>query len=795
MNKKALQTLEYPKILSQLAHYAVSSMGKDKARALTPSIDREEIQAFQRETSDAASMIIRKGGIPLGGLKDIRAALKRVRIGGILSMEELLHIADVLRVCHKVKSYAQRENEEEGYPSLEPLFQNIQPLPHLEKEITRCIISEEEMADEASSALRDIRRKMKNLQERVKQQLHNIIHSSRYKNMLQDSVVTIRNQRYCVPIKQEYRSSFPGMVHDQSATGSTVFMEPMAVVQMNNELKESQAQEAIEIEKILQELSAMVAENLDILESNLSLLTQLDFIFAKGQLSLHMRGSEPIFNNQGRIYIKKARHPLLNPETVVPIDIYLGKDFTTLVITGPNTGGKTVTLKTLGLFTLMGQSGLHIPAFDGSELSVFDEVFADIGDEQSIEQSLSTFSSHMTNIVNILEEVTDQSLVLFDELGAGTDPTEGAALAMSILQYLHQRQIRTVATTHYSELKVYALSTEGIENASCEFDVHTLRPTYRLLIGIPGKSNAFAISRRLGLPEYIINDAKEFLEHEDVHFEDVITDLEISRKAVLAEQEKAARYRKEVEGLKVQIEDQKQKIQQQKDKILREAREQARQELQEAKDEADRMIQEMRKSFKEHQLTLSQKRLEEGRAGIREKLEEVEGKLAQNIFVKKNFRKPLTNVQPGQEVFLPSFNQRGSVLTLPDDKGEVMVQVGIIKMKIHLSQLTLSDTSVENKKTSYSIRTAGVKSKAQNISPELDVRGEMVEEAIENVDKYLDDVYLSKLPQVTIIHGKGTGALRQAIQQHLKRHPLVKSYRLGKFGEGESGVTIIEMKK
>ncbi len=795
MNKKALQTLEYPKILSQLAHYAVSSMGKDKARALTPSIDREEIQAFQRETSDAASMIIRKGGIPLGGLKDIRAALKRVRIGGILSMEELLHTADVLRVCHKVKSYARRENEEEGYPSLEPLFQNIQPLPHLEKEITRCIISEEEMADEASSALRDIRRKMKNLQERVKQQLHNIIHSSRYKNMLQDSVVTIRNQRYCVPIKQEYRSSFPGMVHDQSATGSTVFIEPMAVVQMNNELKESQAQEAIEIEKILQELSAMVAENLDILESNLSLLTQLDFIFAKGQLSLHMRGSEPIFNNQGRIYIKKARHPLLNPETVVPIDIYLGKDFTTLVITGPNTGGKTVTLKTLGLFTLMGQSGLHIPAFDGSELSVFDEVFADIGDEQSIEQSLSTFSSHMTNIVNILEEVTDQSLVLFDELGAGTDPTEGAALAMSILQYLHQRQIRTVATTHYSELKVYALSTEGIENASCEFDVDTLRPTYRLLIGIPGKSNAFAISRRLGLPEYIINDAKEFLEHEDVHFEDVITDLEISRKAVLAEQEKAARYRKEVEGLKVQIEDQKQKIQQQKDKILREAREQARQELQEAKDEADRMIQEMRKSFKEHQLTLSQKRLEEGRAGIREKLEEVEGKLAQNIFVKKNFRKPLTNVQPGQEVFLPSFNQRGSVLTLPDDKGEVMVQVGIIKMKIHLSQLTLSDTSVENKKTSYSIRTAGVKSKAQNISPELDVRGEMVEEAIENVDKYLDDVYLSKLPQVTIIHGKGTGALRQAIQQHLKRHPLVKSYRLGKFGEGESGVTIIEMKK
>lgn len=615
--------------------------------------------------------------------------------------------------------------------------------------------------------------------------------------MLQDQVVTIRNQRYCVPVKQEYRSSFPGMIHDQSATGATIFIEPMAVVEMNNQLKECQVQEIAEIEKILKELSGLVMEHLDVLEANLSLLTQLDFIFAKGQLSLSMQGTEPTFNQEGYLYIKKARHPLLDPEKVVPIDIYLGKDFTTLVITGPNTGGKTVSLKTLGLFTLMGQSGLHIPAFDGSELSVFEEVFADIGDEQSIEQSLSTFSSHMTNIVQILEKVTENSLVLFDELGAGTDPTEGAALAMSILQYLHQRQIRTVATTHYSELKVYALSTEGVENASCEFDVNTLRPTYRLLIGVPGKSNAFAISRRLGLPEYIINDAKEFLAHEDVRFEDVITDLEISKKTVRLEQEKAEEYRKEVERLKIQIEEQKRKIQQQKDKILQQAREEARQQLQEAKDEADRIIQEMRKIAKENQLALSQKELEEGRTQLRKKLGEVEGELAQRAFVKTSYKKPLTNVQPGQEVFLIAFNQRASVLSQPDDKGEVMVQAGIIKMKVHISQLTLPDRPKEDKKKgSYGIRTAGVKAgKSKNISTEIDVRGQMVEEAIENVDKYLDDVYLSKLPQVTIIHGKGTGALRQAIQQHLRRHPLVKSYRLGNFGEGETGVTVVEMKE
>ena len=797
MNEKALKTLEYHKILTRLEHYAVSPMGKEKASHLKPSTNIEEIRSFQRETSDASSMIIRKGGIPLGGLKDIRGALKRSRIGGVLSMEELLYIADVLRVCYKVKSYARLETEEEGYKSLEPLFQNIQPLSSVEQEISRCILSEEEMADEASANLRGIRRKMKELQEKTKQQLHHIIHSSRYKNMLQDQVVTIRNQRYCVPVKQEYRSSFPGMIHDQSATGATIFIEPMAVVEMNNQLKECQVQEITEIEKILKELSGLVMEHLDVLEANLSLLTQLDFIFAKGQLSLSMQGTEPTFNQEGYLYIKKARHPLLDPEKVVPIDIYLGKDFTTLVITGPNTGGKTVSLKTLGLFTLMGQSGLHIPAFDGSELSVFEEVFADIGDEQSIEQSLSTFSSHMTNIVQILEKVTENSLVLFDELGAGTDPTEGAALAMSILQYLHQRQIRTVATTHYSELKVYALSTKGVENASCEFDVNTLRPTYRLLIGVPGKSNAFAISRRLGLPEYIINDAKEFLAHEDVRFEDVITDLEISKKTVRLEQEKAEEYRKEVERLKIQIEEQKRKIQQQKDKILQQAREEARQQLQEAKDEADRIIQEMRKIAKENQLALSQKELEEGRTQLRKKLGEVEGELAQRAFVKTSYKKPLTNVQPGQEVFLIAFNQRASVLSQPDDKGEVMVQAGIIKMKVHISQLTLPDRSKEDKKKgSYGIRTAGVKAgKSKNISTEIDVRGQMVEEAIENVDKYLDDVYLSKLPQVTIIHGKGTGALRQAIQQHLRRHPLVKSYRLGNFGEGETGVTVVEMKE
>ena len=796
MNEKSLRTLEYNKILGQLEHFAVSPMGKEKARKLKPSIEITEIQVGQQETSDASSMLLRKGDIPLGGLKDIRGSLKRASIQGTLSMEELLHIADVLRVCQKVKAYARGERaEEEGYKSLEPLFQAIQPLPKVEGEISHCILSEEEMADDASGTLRGIRRKMKELHERIKQQLHHIIHSSKYKNMLQDPVVTIRNQRYCVPIKQEYRSSFPGMIHDQSATGATLFIEPMAVVQANNQLKEAQAQEAIEIDRILKELSALVTEHLDILTSNMDLLTQLDFIFAKGQLSLSMHGTEPIFNTQGYISIKKARHPLLDSKTVVPIDIYLGKQFTTLVITGPNTGGKTVSLKTVGLFTLMGQSGLHIPALDRSELSIFDEVFADIGDEQSIEQSLSTFSSHMTHIVQILDQVTENSLVLFDELGAGTDPTEGAALAMSILQYLHQRQIRTVATTHYSELKVYALSTDAVENASCEFDVNTLRPTYRLLIGIPGKSNAFAISRRLGLPEYIIHDAKEFLAHEDVRFEDVITDLEISKKAVMLEQEKAERYRKEVEQLKSQIQEQKQKIQEQKDKILYQAKEEARKQLQEAKNEADRIIQEMRKAARENQMKISQRELEEGRAALREKLGEVEGELSKGKTSKKSYQKTLTEVILGQEVFVTTFDQVATVLSQPDEKGDLFVQAGIMKMKVNLNQLVATNNTIQETKKS-GVRTAGVKrGKSQNISAEIDLRGQLAEEALGNVDKYLDDAYLAKLPQVTLIHGKGTGALRGAIQQHLRRHPLVKTYRLGKFGEGESGVTVVELKQ
>lgn len=796
MNEKSLRTLEYNKILGQLEHFAISPMGKEKAKKLKPSIEITEIQAGQQETSDASSMLLRKGDIPLGGLKDIRGSLKRASIQGTLSMEELLHIADVLRVCQKVKAYARGERaEEEGYKSLEPLFQAIQPLPKVEGEISHCILSEEEMADDASGTLRGIRRKMKELHERIKQQLHHIIHSSKYKNMLQDPVVTIRNQRYCVPIKQEYRSSFPGMIHDQSATGATLFIEPMAVVQANNQLKEAQAQEAIEIDRILKELSALVTEHLDILTSNMDLLTQLDFIFAKGQLSLSMHGTEPIFNTQGYISIKKARHPLLDSKTVVPIDIYLGKQFTTLVITGPNTGGKTVSLKTVGLFTLMGQSGLHIPALDRSELSIFDEVFADIGDEQSIEQSLSTFSSHMTHIVQILDQVTENSLVLFDELGAGTDPTEGAALAMSILQYLHQRQIRTVATTHYSELKVYALSTDAVENASCEFDVNTLRPTYRLLIGIPGKSNAFAISRRLGLPEYIIHDAKEFLAHEDVRFEDVITDLEISKKAVMLEQEKAERYRKEVEQLKSQIQEQKQKIQEQKDKILYQAKEEARKQLQEAKNEADRIIQEMRKAARENQMKISQRELEEGRAALREKLGKVEGELSKGKTSKKSYQKTLTEVILGQEVFVTTFDQVATVLSQPDEKGDLFVQAGIMKMKVNLNQLVATNNTIQETKKS-GVRTAGVKrGKSQNISAEIDLRGQLAEEALGNVDKYLDDAYLAKLPQVTLIHGKGTGALRGAIQQHLRRHPLVKTYRLGKFGEGESGVTVVELKQ
>ena len=793
MKERTLKTLEYHKIIEQLAGKAISSMGKDIAGSLKPSTDLDEIRLMQQETSEASGFIVRKGSLPLGGITDIRHSLQRVETGGALNIEELLQIGDFCYVCRKVITYSTDNRKTESFPILDSLFDSVLPFGALEKEINRCIINNQELSDDASPKLYEIRRSIKTSNDRIREQLNSIIHSQAYKNMLQDNIITIRSGRYCVPIKLEYRQSFPGMVHDQSSTGATVFMEPMAVVQLNNKIKTLHTDEENEIEKILRELSYLVAEQAHLLAANLDILIKLDFIFAKGELSLEMKASKPNFNRDGHIDIKKGRHPLLDQAKVVPIDIYLGKSFSILLITGPNTGGKTVALKTLGLLALMGQAGLHIPAFDNSDLALYTEIFADIGDEQSIEQSLSTFSAHMSNIVKILEEASlcqGNSLVLLDELGAGTDPTEGAALAMSILQFLYQNKIHTAVTTHYSELKVYALSTEGVENASCEFDVETLRPTYRLLIGVPGKSNAFAISKKLGLPDDIINNAKEFLSHEDQRFEDVITDLEINKKSVEIEKERASRYRQEAAALKTELEKQREKLNKQRDKILLTAKEEALKITREAKDQADIIIKEMQKQMKEGG---SQRELEESRRKVGDMVSKIDEELDGLAKKDRPPKKVPKNLKKGDGVFVHSMHMTGVVSELPDRDGYVTIQAGIMKLKVKLEDLSLNEKEEQIKVNAqnYSARVKSVKS--QSITPEVDLRGQMVEEGLEKTDKYLDDAYLAGLKQVTIIHGKGTGALRSAVQNHLKGHPHVKSHRPGSYGEGDLGVTIVEL--
>lgn len=786
-NAKALKTLEFNKIIDILKAKALTPTGKEKCESLKPVTEIDEIRTFQIQTSQAASMIIKKNSLSLGGMKDIRPAVKRTAIGGILNIEELLHIGDFVQVSERAISYGSDEDKNDNFFILKPMFEALQPMKPLSREIQRCILNDQELSDDASSELLSIRRSIKNANSKIREHLNSIIHSQTYKTYLQDSVITLRNGRFCVPVKQEYKGSFQGIVHDQSSTGATLFMEPASVVNLNNKLKELSAEEEKEIEKILARLSAMVYENEMGLLSNLEILTELDFIFAKGQLSLSMKATEPVFNDEGRIHIKKGRHPLLNPDTVVPTDIYLGKDFTTLIITGPNTGGKTVALKTIGLFTLMGQAGLHIPAGQNSELSVFENVYADIGDEQSIEQSLSTFSSHMKNIVSILDEVSYNSLVLLDELGAGTDPAEGAALAISIIQFLLDRRIVSAITTHYSEIKIYALSTDGIENASCEFDVDSLRPTYRLLIGIPGKSNAFAISRRLGLKEEIIEVAKETLSKEDVRFEDVITDLEISKKTVILEQEKAEEYRREAQKLKVELEAQREKLQSQREKIISDARLEARKVMQSAKNEADELIKEISKNMRAGD---GLSKADEARRKIKDKISGLsEGIKQENKPVKR-----LKTVKKGESVFIHSLNQRGTTLSEPDSDGFVNVKAGIMKIKVNISDLSLDVSekayTVNNRPVASKVKVG----KAMNLSPEVDLRGMMSEEAIEKTDKFLDDAYLAGMKQLTIIHGKGTGVLRAAVHNLLKGHPHVKTYRLGSFGEGETGVTICELK-
>ena len=791
MNEKALITLEYNKIISILSSFAISTMGKELAGKLKPISDIDEITRMQQETTEAANIILKKGSLPLGGIKDLRESIKRALVGGVLSIEELLHVSDFMYVCRKVINYNTQEVRNVKFEKLEPLFSQLVHIKDLEKEILRCIANSQEVHDAASQTLYDIRRNIKSSNDRIKEQLNSIIHSGNHKNMLQDNVITIRNGRFCVPVKQEYKSSFQGMVHDQSASGATLFIEPISVVSLNNKIKELLALERTEINKILKELSMLVAEHADIVMLDIETLKTLDFIFAKGELSLSMNATEPIFNRKKYLNIMKARHPLLDQSKVVPTDIYIGKDFNTLLITGPNTGGKTVALKTLGIFTLMGQAGLHIPASDNSELAVFDEVFADIGDEQSIEQSLSTFSSHMSNIVKILEKVTADSLVLLDELGAGTDPTEGAALAIAILQHLFDSNVRTAVTTHYSELKVFALETKGVENASCEFDVETLRPTYKLLIGVPGKSNAFAISEKLGLPNYIVNDAKKLISQENTRFEDVITDLEISKKSVMMEQEKIERYRKEAEALKIELSTQKDKIRASRDKIMLEARDEARSVLQKAKNEADEMTKELQRQLKSN---ASHKDIELTKQRLREKLNDAEKDLSAASFGKRSSKSQLKSVKKGESVFIHSMNSKGVVLAQPDINNEVLIQAGIMKIKVNIKDLSLSEREASVKVNTRGLSHSVKKGKSQNMSPEINLLGCMVDEGVKLCEKYLDDAYLSGLGQVSIIHGKGTGALRAGIHNYLKGHSHVDSFRLGTFGEGEAGVTIVTLK-
>lgn len=790
MNEKALRTLEYNKIIDKLTELAGSRLGKDLCSSLVPSDNIDEIRANQRETSDALSRILRKGSLSFYGLHDIRPSLKRLEIGSTLGAGELLHISSVLDAALRIKAYGGKDNEEGSGDSLEEMFVSLEPLSPINNEIKRCIISEEEIADDASPTLKNIRRSIKNANDKIHEQLNSIVSSSNSRTMLQENIITMRNGRYCIPVKQEYRGQFPGMIHDQSSSGSTIFVEPMSVVKLNNDLKELAIKEQEEIEKILADLSNLAGVETENLANNINTLAQLDFIFARASLSKQMKGTEPIFNNKGFILIKKGRHPLIDPKKVVPIDITIGKDFNLLVITGPNTGGKTVSLKTVGLFTLLGQAGLHVPAFDGSELAVFEEVYADIGDEQSIEQSLSTFSSHMTNTVSILDKANYKSLVLFDELGAGTDPTEGAALAMSILAYLHKKNVRTMATTHYSELKVFALSTEGVINASCEFDVETLRPTYRLLIGIPGKSNAFAISSKLGLPDYIINDAESRIGKQDKSFEDIISDLEKSRITIENDQQEISKSKKEIEELRRRLEDKSIKIDKAKDKILEDAQEQARNILQEAKDYADRTIKNFNKWSTQGGLN---KDMENERGALREKLSEAESKLTIKNRAGTNKQNKPNDFKIGDAVKVISLGLNGTVSTLPNAKGDLFVQMGILRSQVNIKDLEIIDEPVITGPNLNRTGSGKIKmSKSATISPELNIIGKTVDEGLSVLDKYLDDAYLSHLPQVTIIHGRGTGALKNAVHTHLKKTKYVKSYRLGAFGEGGQGVTIVE---
>lgn len=792
MNEKTLRVLEFDRITDKLGQLTSSDLGKELVYELSPQTDAKTVERLLAETGDAVSCIMRRGSPPLGGISDIRASLKRLDIGGTLGPAELLRIGGVLRAARRLKGYISDRLSGDNTDIISELISCLESNLRLEQKIEQCILSEDEIADNASSALNNIRRQIKDNQASIKDKLNSLIKSSKYQKYIQEAVVTMRGDRYVIPVKSECKSEIPGLVHDSSASGATLFIEPMAVVEANNAIKQLKLKEQAEIERILAELSADASLILPQFNANMSIMAKLDFIFAKARLAIDYNCTCPIINDKGRVIIKKGRHPLLDSKRVVPIDFWIGDKFNTLIVTGPNTGGKTVSLKTVGLFTIMAQCGLHVPANDGTELSVYHRIYADIGDEQSIEQSLSTFSSHMKNIVEILKMVDDKSLVLFDELGAGTDPTEGAALAMSILECLHQIGATTVATTHYSELKVYAISTVGVENASCEFDVETLRPTYKLLIGIPGKSNAFAISKRLGLTDDIIERAKEFLSQEDIRFEDVLLSIEKNRNEAEREKHRAESYRSEAERLKKELEEQKHKLAAQKENELRKAREEARQVLVQAKQQAEELVSEMKRLAKEQEEAELRRQTEELRQKVSKSINSLEDSLVESIMPKKGLVKPPKNLKPGDSVLIVNLNQKGTVISTPDKNGEAVVQAGIIKINVHISNLKVIDEQKQQVIKS-GLGKIGI-SKAQNLSSELDLRGKMLDEAIEIVDKYLDDASIAGMGEVTLIHGKGTGALRAGLQQHLKHHPHIKSFRLGKLGEGESGVTIVEIK-
>ena len=825
MNQKALKTLEYDKIISQLTEYAASPPGKALCRNLSPSSDLEEVRTWQAQTTDAVTRIRLKGSVSFSGIRDIGGSLKRLDIGSSLSIPELLSMSSLLTAAARAKAYGRHETEDDGretdsrrssgretdsrdtieaddrFDSLEPLFAGLEPLTPLNNEIKRCILSEDEVADDASPGLSHVRRSMKVTTDRIHTQLNSILNSNR--SYLQDAVITMRDGRYCLPVKSEYKNQVSGMVHDQSSTGSTLFIEPMAIIKLNNEMRELEIREQKEIEAVLASLSNQAAPYTEELSMDMELLAQLDFIFAKAGLARHYKCSAPVFNDKGYIHIKDGRHPLLNPQTVVPINVWMGREFDLLIVTGPNTGGKTVSLKTVGLFTLMGQSGLHIPAWEGSELAVFDEVYADIGDEQSIEQSLSTFSAHMTNIVHILDEADSRSLCLFDELGAGTDPTEGAALAIAILSFLHNMKCRTMATTHYSELKVFALSTPGVENACCEFNVETLQPTYRLLIGIPGKSNAFAISQKLGLPGYIIDDAKTHLETKDESFEDLLTSLESSRLTIEKEQTEINAYKDEISRLKARLTQKEERLEERKDKVLKDATEEAQRILREAKETADQTIRQINKLASSSGVG---KELEAERAKLRDKLKKTDEKLSVKP---KSPSQPISpkKLKIGDGVKVLSMNLKGTVSTLPNARGDLYVQMGILRSLVNIRDLELlnekdiSATLGDGSSISYGgkapARSKGsgssqIKmSKSSSVSTEVNLIGMTVDEAVPAMEKYLDDAYLAHLPSVRIVHGRGTGALKNAVHKRLRQLKYVKEFRLGQFGEGDSGVTIV----